>query len=138
MQTLVQVGLVAVGSAVGGLLRWGMGLLFAGLLGTSFPFGTFFINVTGSFFIGWFLTLLEDRGLGSAEGWLRADNLRLLVAVGFTGGFTTFSSFEFEADTHLRRAESFKAILYLAGSVLLGLLAVRLGVALAKGRWESL
>ncbi len=54
MRLLVQIGLVAFGSAIGGLLRWCVTIFAARLLGTGFPWGTFFINISGSLFLGWF------------------------------------------------------------------------------------
>jgi CrcB protein len=127
VHVFVQAGLVALGSALGGLTRWGVAVAFARWFGTAFPWGTFFINITGSFFLGWFTTVL-DRWLG--QGW--TDDLKLLVAVGFTGAYTTFSTFEYETDTLLNDAEWLKALTYLAGSVFLGLVAVRLGVILGR------
>lgn len=131
MHSLVQIGCVVVGSSLGGLLRWGVGIGFARWLGTGFPWGTLFINVTGSFILGWFSTFLTDR-LAGGTTWVNAENLRLLVAVGFTGAFTTFSAFEFEANRLLTNEEWLKACLYMVGSLVLGLLALRLGMALAK------
>jgi CrcB protein len=132
VDVLAKVGLVALGSAVGGTLRWAVGLGLGRLLGTRFPFGTFFINVTGCLFLGWFATVLAERFVGVRGGWLRPDDLRLLVAVGFTGGYTTFSTFGYEADGMLRSGDGFAGMLYIFGSVLLGLAAVRLGVLLAR------
>jgi fluoride exporter len=135
---LVRAGLVAVGSAVGGLTRWGVGsaaALCSPCVGDVFPWGTFFINVTGSLFLGWFAAVLSGRLL--TGGLVRADDLRLLVAVGFTGGYTTFSSYEYETDSLLFRGDGFSAFagtLYFVGSVLVGLLAVRCGMLLARGR----
>lgn len=123
---------VSVGSALGGLARWGSGLALARVLGTAFPWGTFLINISGSFFLGWFATVLSQRYLRGAETWVSADHLRLLVGVGFTGAFTTFSTFEWEADQLLRHDQGVRSFVYLVGSVALGLLAVRLGVALGK------
>lgn len=132
MHVLGQVGLVALGSALGGLARWGMAVALGRLFGPAFPWGTFFINISGSLFLGWFSTLLTDRLLGNGNSWLRADDLRLLVAVGFTGAYTTFSTFEFEAHSLLRDGDHLKGFTYLAGSVFLGLIAVRLGMMLAR------
>jgi CrcB protein len=129
---LFQVGLVAFGSACGGLLRWGVGTGAARLLGTALPYGTFFINITGSLFLGWISTLLADRMLLSDHPWFRPDDFRLMVAVGFTGAYTTFSTFEWEADGLIRDGEELAGTLYLVASVLVGLLAVRLGVILAR------
>jgi CrcB protein len=133
VHTLVKVGLVAFGSAVGGLARWGVGLLAARLFGIAFPWGTFAINVTGCLFLGWFGTLLGD-GLLQGVGWIDADGLRLMLAVGFVGAYTTFSTFEYESDKMLREGDSFLGWTYIFLSVFVGLAAVRLGVFLARWR----
>lgn len=132
MRLLFQIGLVALGSACGGLLRWGVGTGAARLLGTALPYGTFIINVSGSLFLGWFLTVLADHMILSEHPWLRPDDLRLMIAVGFTGAYTTFSTFEWEAHGLLRDGETSAGTLYLVASVVLGLLAVRWGVTLAR------
>ncbi len=132
MNVVTNIILVAVGSALGGLTRWGVGLALGRWLGHAFPWATFFINISGSFFLGWFATLVTDRFARGAESWVEADHLRLLVAVGFTGAYTTFSTFEYEADQLLRANHAWTSILYLIASVALGLLAVRLGALLAR------
>jgi fluoride exporter len=132
VKSLFQIALVAVGSAAGGLLRWGIGAAAGRLLGTAFPYGTFIINLTGCLFLGWFFTLLGERLQVSEHPWLGQDDLRLLIAVGFTGAYTTFSTFEWEASSLFRDSENITGTVYLIGSVVLGLLAIRLGVALAK------
>ncbi|MCI0684943.1 MAG: CrcB family protein [Gemmataceae bacterium] len=132
MHTLSQVALVAFGSALGGLLRWFVAVACGRLFGTAFPWGTFLINMSGSLFLGWFLTILADRLATNGPAWLRADDLRLLVAVGFTGSYTTFATLEFETHSLLRDGDSLKGLTYVAASVLLGLVAVRLGVLLAR------
>ena len=132
MRIVSQVMLVAFGSSLGGLARWGVGLAFGRLLGSAFPWGTFFINVSGCLFLGWFTTLLTERPMLSERAWLRADDLRLMVAVGFTGSYTTFSTFEFETHRLLGDGDGLAGAAYVAFSVFLGLLAVRLGVVMAK------
>ena len=132
MRLLFQIGLVALGSACGGLLRWGVGAGAARLLGAGLPYGTFIINISGSLFLGWFSTVLADRMLLSEHPWLRPDDLRLMIAVGFAGAFTTFSTFEWETHGLLRDGESFAATTYMLASVVLGLLAIRVGIALAR------
>lgn len=122
----------ALGSAGGGLLRWSIGLMAARLLGTALPYGTFFINITGSIFLGWFLTVLAERTIVANQSWIHVDDLRLMVAVGFTGAHTTFSTFEWESNNLLRDGESFWGTMYIVASVVLGLLGVRVGVALAR------
>lgn len=107
-----------------------MHLAFGRLVGDSIPWGTLFINVSGSFFLGWFMTNLGQHS--SEPAWLRADDLRLLVAVGFTGAFTTFSTFEHEANQLLDSGRWFATAAYAGGSLFIGLLAIRAGVALAR------
>jgi CrcB protein len=102
--------------------------------GTAFPWGTFFINISGSLFLGWFSTVLTDRLLTQPLAWIRPDDLRLLVAVGFTGAYTTFSTFEYESDTLLREGNGLPALIYILGSVFLGLVAVRCGILIARWR----
>jgi CrcB protein len=134
MHVGVQIALVALGSAIGGLLRWGVGVAFGSLFGTVFPWGTFAINITGSFFLGWFSTLLVDRVIEDGFLGVGPDGLRLLLAVGFTGAYTTFSTYEYETHEIFRAGDNLKGLTYLVGSVVLGLVAVRLGMMLAKGR----
>src|SRR5437588_9543376 len=134
VRLLVQIGLVAFGSALGGLARWGVGTAAALWLGTTFPWGTFFINLSGSLFLGWFSTVLAERLVFSDSSWLRPDDLRLMIAVGFTGAYTTFSTFEYESHGLLRDGDGLAGMTYLFGSVFLGLLAVRFGIVLARWR----
>ena len=133
MRVLVQIGLVAFGSALGGLARWGVGLAAARWFGTGFPVGTFVINISGCLFLGWFATLLEDRLLPGLAG-LDANGLRLMIAVGFTGAYTTFSTFEYETHSLFRDDDRLLGLAYIGLSLFLGLLAVHLGVLLAK--WQ--
>lgn len=133
MRVLVQIALVAGGSALGGLARWGTGVAFARWLGTALPYGTFFINISGSLFLGWLSTLLAERRLPGNQAWLGSDDLRLALAVGFTGAYTTFSTFEWETHGLLRDGEVWIGLLYSIVSVVLGLIAVRLGVVLVRG-----
>jgi CrcB protein len=134
MRLLFQIGLVALGSALGGLARWGMSTGSARLLGTGFPWGTFIINLSGSLFLGWFSTILSERLVLGQTSWLRPDDLRLMVAVGFTGAYTTFSTFEYESHGLLRDGDGLAGMAYMFGSLFLGLLAVRCGILLA--RWK--
>jgi CrcB protein len=117
--------LVASGSACGGIARWLVGLGCAALLGTTFPWGTLLVNLSGSFILGWIGTLVANDFLPGKE------EVRLLLMVGFCGGFTTFSTFKWEADKLFKADSSWLAILYITMSVFLGLVALRLGVSLA-------
>ena len=78
------------------------------------------------------MTLLGERLPLSEAAWLRPDDLRLMVAVGFTGAYTTFSTFEYETHGLLSNGDTLAGAAYVAASVFVGLLAVRLGVALAR------
>lgn len=128
MRMMIQMSLVAAGSALGGVTRWGATVVLSRWLGTAFPYATLAINVSGSLFLGWLATVLAERAPGFIGGWIRPDDLRLLVAVGFTGSFTTFSTMEYEAHSLARDGGGGPAFAYLVVSMVLGLLAVRLGV----------
>jgi len=125
----VQIVLVALGSALGGLTRWGVAVAFGRLFGTGFPWGTFFINVSGCLFLGWFMTVLSER---LPPAWISGDNLKLMVAVGFTGAYTTFSTFEYEAHGLVEKGDGLLSLAYVFGSLFLGFLGVWLGVRLAR------
>ncbi|MDP4275947.1 MAG: fluoride efflux transporter CrcB [Bacteroidota bacterium] len=92
---------------------------------SSFPLGTFIINVLGCFLIGLFYGFSEKSSLVTPE-------LRMFLTVGFCGGFTTFSTFANENLTMLRDAEFFYSLLYVGLSIFLGILAVYLGNLLTK------
>ncbi len=135
MRLLFQIGLVSFGGALGSLLRWGVGVAAGRWLGSTFPWGTFIINISGSLFLGWFMTLMADRLVDAESVWLTPNDLRLMIAVGFTGAYTTFSTFEYEAHGMLRDGDGLKGMTYLFASVFLGLVAVRVGIMLA--RWNG-
>ena len=117
---------VALGSALGGMARYGVGLAAARLLGTGFPWGTILINVVGSFIISFFGTFTLP------DGRLPADmGLRIFVMVGICGGFTTFSSFSLQT-LELARDDAWgAAFANVALSVVLCLIAVAAGHLLA-------
>jgi len=119
MDTLVKYLCVGSAGFAGAIARYFMANLCAHLLGTDFPFGTLVINLSGSFVLGYF-TAVVGRAVVP-------EPLRLAVAVGFIGAYTTFSTFMFESDALLRGGAVNKAIFNLVGSVVLGLLCVRLG-----------
>jgi CrcB protein len=96
-------------------------------IGGRFPTGTFVINVSGSFLIGLVMTLLTER-------FKLHPNLRVFLVVGFLGGYTTFSTFEWEAIGLLRDGARWLATLYVVASVLCGYAAVWLGSVLAARR----
>ena len=93
--------------------------------GGTFPLGTLVINITGSFLIGFLMTMLTER--------FKLDpNWRLLLVVGFLGGYTTFSSFEWETYTVVRDGARWTGALNVVSSVILGYLAVWLGSMLGR------
>ena len=118
---------VLAGAGLGGMARYALGTWIMARSGGRFPLGTFLINISGSFFIGLLMTLLTER-LQPHPNW------RLFLVVGVLGGYTTFSSFEYEALQAVRDGERWMGLLYVAGSVLLGYLAVWLGAALTARR----
>ncbi len=116
--------LVAIGGAIGAAARYLAGLWIADRFGAGFPWGTFFVNVTGSFLIGIVLVLIE-RGTLPGEA-------RLFLAVGILGGYTTFSSFSYETLQLLNGGDIRPVLLNAFGQLFVGLLGVYLGVVLAR------
>ena len=117
--------LVLFGGGVGALARYIVGTAIAERVGTRFPSaGTMVINVTGSFLIGFLMAILTRR--------LAHANWRLLLVVGFLGGYTTFSSFEYETLQAIESGAMWIGFLNVVGSVVLGYVAVWIGSAIAK------
>jgi CrcB protein len=104
---------IALGSALGGLARYGCSLVAIAWLGPGFPWGTIVINIVGSFVIGWFATLTGPDGR-----LLVSSVVRQFVMVGICGGYTTFSSFSLETLVLLQRG----ALVGAVGNVLLSLI----------------
>jgi CrcB protein len=119
--------MVMLGGATGSLARYLVGTAIMNRVGGRFPLGTVFINITGSFLIGFIMTLLTDR-LNSQPFW------RLLLVVGFLGGYTTFSSFEWETLGLVRDGGRWLGLINVVGSVVLGYIAVWLGAVVAAKR----
>jgi fluoride exporter len=118
--------LVALGGGIGSAARYLLGGWFANRFGAAFPYGTFVINVTGSFIIGFFLAFAQER-VSLNPYW------RLFFAVGFLGGYTTFSTFEYETVRLLQDNEMLLSAVYALGSLFIGGLAAIGGIAL--GSW---
>lgn len=129
MDTLTRYLAVAAGGALGAAARYFIGGSVLSRVATSFPLATFVINVTGSFVLGFFLTIAAERvALG--------PHFRLAIAVGFIGAYTTFSTFEYET---LRLAEERGigwALLNIILSVVIGFVAVWGGMAIAH-LWQG-
>lgn len=115
---------VLAGAGLGGMARYTLGTWIMAKYGGRFPLGTMLINISGAFLIGLLMTLLTER-------WQPHPNWRLFLVVGVLGGYTTFSSFEYETLQAVRDGARWMGLLYVAGSVVLGYLAVWLGAAVA-------
>ncbi len=116
---------VAVGGAIGACTRYLVSGWAAGRFGAEFPMGTLIVNVVGCFIIGVFLTLTTER-LSVSPYW------RLVVAVGFLGGLTTFSSFGYETLRLMEEADVLPALLNVALNLGVGLGATWLGIVGAR------
>jgi CrcB protein len=117
--------LVALGGALGSVSRFLLGPAIQRALNATFPVGTLLINVVGSLILGFLLGL-------AAEGVDVSPETRAFVAVGFCGGFTTFSTFSYEAIRLLEDGEGSRAALYILASVVLSLAAAFVGLAAAR------
>ncbi|MDH3271097.1 MAG: fluoride efflux transporter CrcB [Gemmatimonadota bacterium] len=115
--------IVGVGGALGAICRYLATDWVRALGGDAFPWGTFAVNVVGSFALGFTMVWLQSLA-PSAQ-------LRQFIAIGFLGSFTTFSTFSYEAVALVRAGDLLRAGGYAAGSVLLGVAAVLLGAGVA-------
>jgi CrcB protein len=120
-----KLGLIAVCGAAGALARFGLSGLVFRIYGGSLPFGTFVVNVLGCLVFGIIWPLAEERLLISSE-------LRTIILVGFIGSFTTFSTLVFETGELLRDSEWGLALANMGGQVVVGLLALYLGVLIGR------
>jgi CrcB protein len=118
--------LVGVGGFLGANARFilarGVGTLFE----TKFPFGTFVINISGSFLLGVLGALVSEKMVPNSEA------MRLALGIGFLGAFTTFSTFEFETHALFDDGSWLTATTNMFASLFVGLVAVRAGIVLVK------
>lgn len=121
----MQILLVALGGACGAVSRYLVGNVVGKALGNSLPYGTFVINIIGCFFMGLLMTLIVEKQQ-LAAAW------RLLLCVGFLGGFTTFSSFGYEAVALFSKGELLGSLGYVIGSTVIGLVAAALGIMVGR------
>ncbi|MGK7900749.1 MAG: fluoride efflux transporter CrcB [Hormoscilla sp.] len=117
---------ISFGAIAGALCRYYLTLWFVQRLGTAFPYGTFFINLTGCFAMGLFITLISQRV------FILPPEVQLLITTGFLGAYTTFSTYGLESFTMLRDRPLVAALLYWAGSAMLGIVSVQLGAIVAR------
>ena len=117
--------LVALGGALGSVSRFLLGPALQRAFNATFPVGTLFINVVGSLILGFVLGL-------AAEGVDVRPEARAFIAIGFCGGFTTFSTFSYEAVRLLEDGEGSRAALYILASVVLSVGAAFIGLVAAR------
>ncbi len=127
--------IVAAGGAIGAGLRHLVGLGVLRFLGSAFPVGTMSVNIVGSFAMGILVAWLAFKA--DLSGWLgmvfgSGQNLRLFLATGVLGGFTTFSAFSVDALLLWERGEAGIAVVYVLGSVVLSLAGIFSGLALVR------
>lgn len=117
--------LIGLGGALGANARYLVSIWAANRWGTAFPYGTLVVNATGSLFLGYLLTVMVLRF---------GDDLdtRLLIATGFFGAYTTFSTFTFETFALTRQGGYLAATLNVLGTTLLALTGAAVGIALAS------
>lgn len=123
---LLNLTYVALGGALGAVLRYLTGLGVLRLFGTGFPLGVISVNIVGSFLMGLFVVLAERKGL---------VHLSPFVMTGLLGGFTTFSAFSLEAVSLFEKGDTVGAAFYVVLSVVASIAALCLGVWLARGIW---
>jgi|DewCreStandDraft_4_1066084.scaffolds.fasta_scaffold380677_2 CrcB protein len=125
-ETFSKALLVFAGAGLGGVLRYGVGALVQRRAKGLFPWGTFVVNVTGCFVMGILMSLFESGG-GLSE------RSRAFFAAGILGGYTTFSTYGYEAEQLLHDREGKRFLAYAGGSILAGLAAVWVGRLIAGG-----
>ena len=117
--------IVFIGAGIGGALRHGVNSVSARLLGNEFPWGTLAVNILGSLVMGLLAGYFAFKG-EAAQAW------RLFLTTGILGGFTTFSAFSLDTALLYERGANATMILYVAGSVVLSIVAVFVGLALMR------
>ncbi len=116
---------IALGAIPGALCRYYLTRWCIQWFGAGFPFGTFIINLSGALVMGFFATFTMERAIASTE-------LRALVAIGFLGSYTTFSTYALDTANLLHSGQWAKSLIYWSGSAILGVVCLELGSALAR------
>ena len=117
---------ISLGAIAGALCRYYLGQWLTKIFGVNFPYGTFFVNITGCIVMGFFVTLATQQVLKFSP------EVALWLGVGFLGSYTTFSSYELDSIKLLNQRYFTTFTFYWLGSSVLGLLAIKLGIKLAN------
>ncbi len=120
--TYLAIGLAGFAGAVA---RFAITMAVGKWITSRFPLGTMLINVSGSFFLGWFLTVVREQ-------YPVSDRMRLAIGAGFVGAYTTFSTLMVDTNGLAEDGAGVKATINLIGSLVLGILAVRFGIGFAR------
>jgi CrcB protein len=126
MRTLVHLGWVFLGGGIGSALRYGVGRVALAVAGPNFPLATLVVNLLGCTLMGVLVEWLAWRDMGIDA------SMKLFLATGLLGGFTTFSAFALDAVTLWQRGEALTAAAYAAGSVVLSIVGFLAGMALMR------
>lgn len=116
---------IAIGAVPGALSRYYITEWCKKIFGTKFPYGTFFINITGCLVMGFLITLVSGMKNFPVE-------VQLMLATGFLGAYTTFSTYEFDTLILWRRGKWIATIFYWAGSAIIGVISILIGVFLGQ------
>jgi fluoride exporter len=116
---------IALGAIPGALCRYYLTRWCIQWFGAGFPFGTFIINLSGALVMGFFATLTMEKAIASPD-------LRALVAIGFLGAYTTFSTYALDTANLLHSGQWAKSLIYWGGSAVLGVVCLELGSAMAR------
>lgn len=125
IESATKIAFIAFGGALGAVARYLINISPLASLFDRFPFPTFFINVSGSFLIGFCLILLTDR-------FVVTDAVRMGIMIGFLGAFTMFSTFEAEIYGLIQERQIAISVLYLILSVVISFMGLLVGIALAR------
>ncbi len=114
-----------IGGSIGTIARYLLGGFVYRLAGTSFPYGTLVVNVSGCFILGFLATLADKK-------FILGPDAKILLMIGFCGAFTTFSTLIFESDNLLKNGQAMRAFSNVFVSVVLGLILFRIGGLLGE------
>ena len=115
--------LVAIGGALGSVFRYSIGILFSSFSLTTFPWGTLFVNITGSFLMGIVFFISKD---------FISEEFKLFLSVGLLGGYTTFSAFSLDVINMLFNKDYLLSILYILASVFISIFFLLVGFLFMK------